>query len=160
MDSLSRYRELIGDWEAFRRSVDEALPGCIWANPLRLGREDLRHLLAKEGITAEPVDWHGQALRLPPEFRAGAHWGYAAGLFQTQEEVAMLPVRLLDPRPGERILDLCAAPGNKSAQIALAMGNRGTLLANELKPQRIAALRQTIKRLGLTNISITRRPAQ
>lgn len=67
----------------------------------------------------------------------------------------MLPVRFLDPQPGQRILDLCAAPGNKTAQIAVQMENRGTVVANDISAGRMRALRQVQERLGLLNISTT-----
>jgi SAM-dependent methyltransferase len=67
----------------------------------------------------------------------------------------MVPVSILDPKPGERILDLCAAPGNKTAQMALALGNGGTVVANDMVFSRLKALRATIDRLGLVNVTVT-----
>jgi 16S rRNA (cytosine1407-C5)-methyltransferase len=96
------------------------------------------------------------ALRLPTGFKAGQRWWYCAGLAHAQEAVSQLPVTLLDVRPGQRVLDLCAAPGGKTAQLALALGNRGTLLANDFAAERIAALQGNLDRLGLLNCSTTR----
>jgi 16S rRNA C967 or C1407 C5-methylase (RsmB/RsmF family) len=96
------------------------------------------------------------ALRLPPGFKAGQHWWYCAGLAHAQEAVSQLPVMLLDVVPGQRVLDLCAAPGGKSAQLALALGNRGTLVANDFAAERIAALQGNLDRLGVVNTSTTR----
>lgn len=155
-----RYAELIDDWDAFEAAIRRPLPPTLWANPARLGRDALARLLASEGVATEPLGWQPGALKAAPDFAPGRHWGLFAGLFQTQEEAAMLPVSLLAPQPGERVLDLCAAPGNKTAQIATAMGATGTVVANELKQGRLAALRQTIKRLGLLNVVMTARPAQ
>ena len=104
-------------------------------------------------------DWDGfiaSLLRpLPTCVRAGQHWWYCAGLAHAQEEVSQLPVTLMDLAPGQRVLDLCAAPGGKTAQIALALGNRGTLLANDFSPERIAALQGNLDRLGIVNCSTT-----
>ncbi len=96
------------------------------------------------------------ALRLPPGFKAGQRWWYCAGLAHAQEAVSQLPVLLLDPAPGDRVLDLCAAPGGKTAQLALALGNRGTLLANDFAAERIAALQGNLDRLGVVNCTTTR----
>lgn len=95
-------------------------------------------------------------LQLPLGVRAGQHWWYCAGLAHAQEAVSQLPVRLLAPRPGERVLDLCAAPGGKTAQIAMALGNQGTLIANDFAAERISALQGNLDRLGVTNVSTTR----
>jgi len=158
--ALGRYAAVVDDWGAFRAALCRPLPTTIWANPTRLDRDRLRALLSEEGVHARALRWHPHGLRLAPEFAPGRHWGLMAGLFQSQEEVAMVPALLLNPQPGERVLDLCAAPGNKTAQMAVAMGHSGTLIANEIKRGRLGALRQTVKRLGLTNVAITRRPGQ
>jgi NOL1/NOP2/sun family putative RNA methylase len=78
-----------------------------------------------------------------------------AGHYQVQEASAMLPVLLLGPQPGERVLDLCAAPGMKTAQMALAMRNRGTLVANDPAYSRMRSVRMHVDRLGLLNVSMT-----
>jgi SAM-dependent methyltransferase/NOL1/NOP2/fmu family ribosome biogenesis protein len=72
-----------------------------------------------------------------------------------QEEASLLPTSLLDPQPGERVLDLCAAPGGKAARIAMAVGGRGTVIANEKEPRRLSAVRDKMKRLGLVNLTST-----
>lgn len=150
-----RYASLSGDAAAFTAALAEPLPHCVWANPLRLDRDELIRLLGEDGFASEPIDWSNLAVRLPPESRPGLSWLYRAGLMQIQEEAAMLSVRLLDPKPGERLLDLCAAPGNKTAQMALALGNRGTVIANDLNVGRLAPLHAAISRLGLVNVTTT-----
>ena len=72
-----------------------------------------------------------------------------------QEEVSLVPVVLLDPRPGERLLDLCAAPGNKTLQAAVRMANSGSVLANDLNEQRIGVIRRNIDRLGVSCVAIS-----
>lgn len=63
----------------------------------------------------------------------------------------MLPATLLDVQPGERVLDLCAAPGGKATQIAAALGGRGVLVANDVHPKRIKALVHNLEVQGVTN---------
>ncbi|MGD8208126.1 MAG: RsmB/NOP family class I SAM-dependent RNA methyltransferase [Thiohalocapsa sp.] len=162
--ALGRYRPLFGeivdDWDGFIDALLRPLPPCVWSHPARIGASSFRALIADEGVCAEPVRWlehagTGRALRLPPGFRAGQRWWYCAGLAHAQEEVSQLPVLAMDLHPGNRVLDLCAAPGGKTAQIALAIGNRGTLLANDFAPERIAALQGNLDRLGIVNCSTT-----
>jgi NOL1/NOP2/sun family putative RNA methylase len=157
---LERYRPLVDDWQAFCRSSLEPLPLTIWANPLRLKPGALPPLLAEEALTATPLPGLPDAYRIQSVIdsaRIGRSWPYLAGLLHVQEAVSMLPVPLLDVRPGQRVLDLCAAPGNKTAQIAFALGNRGTVVANDPYVDRLRALRQNLDRLGVRNVSVTRR---
>ncbi len=155
IDALARYRPLIDDWGAFVESLARPLPRCLWANPLRLRAMELESLLNEEGLAAEPVPWYPGAFRLPAPTAIGGHWWYLAGLAHCQEEASLVPVRLLDPQPGERILDLCAAPGGKTAQIATAMRGTGTVVANDVQIHRMRALRANLERLGLLNVSLT-----
>ena len=152
---IARYAGIAGDRAAFAASLSRPLAPCVWAHPLRLTRDRLATLLAEENISSAPVEWSHSALRLAVNSRPGLTWMYRAGLMNIQEESAMLSVRLLDPQPGERILDLCAAPGNKTAQIAIALGNRGTIVANDRNVGRLAPLHATISRLGLMNVTTT-----
>lgn len=160
---MSRYRVLHddeADWRAFLDALARPLPAVIWNNPLRIAADDFVALLASEGLEIQPVPWlnHarlGQGFVLPPGVKPGSFWWYCAGLAHAQEAVSQLPVRLLDARAEHRVLDLCAAPGGKTAQLALSMGNRGTLLANDFSPERIAALQGNLDRLGVINCSTT-----
>jgi NOL1/NOP2/sun family putative RNA methylase len=152
---VTRYGALSGDASSFEAALTTPLPVTLWTNRLRVSDDRLAALLKTDGFTVEKVNWLDGAFRLATDSRPGLSWLYKAGLFQIQEEAAMLPVTLLDPKPGERVLDLCAAPGNKTAQISLALGNRGTVIANDVHSGRHAGLHVTIARLGLQNITTT-----
>jgi NOL1/NOP2/sun family putative RNA methylase len=154
-EAFSRYRPLIDDWPAFLDSLERPLPACAWANVRRIDAERLAELVAEDGVALEPIRWRPNAFRWPLDARPSRNWPLLAGLFQIQEEVSMLPVRILDPRPGERILDLCACPGNKTGEIAVALEGRGTVVANDVSWARSRALRNTIERLGLVNVATT-----
>ena len=149
-----RYESIVDDYAAFCAALSRPLPVTLWANPERIEVEELRQQLQGAGMNPEVIPWYPGGFRLPAGERAGKRWEFFAGLYQIQEEAAMLPVALLDPQPGELVLDMCAAPGNKTAQIAFAMDNRGTVLANDLNRKRIPALRQTCERLGLRNVAV------
>lgn len=151
---LARYTAIAGDAHAFAEALRRPLPQTLYTNTERLAPERLAELLdGVFSLTALP--WRPGAFRLAPEDRPGRHWSFTSGLFSVQEEASLLPVAMLDVRPGQRVLDLCAAPGNKTAQIALTLGNRGTVLANDLKTGRLSALHDLSRRLGLLNVSTT-----
>lgn len=153
---FERYRGLIDDPAAFRAALDRPLPVCIWANPSRVSPAALEASLRAAGLELEPLAWLEGAYRLVSEDSApGNRLEYMAGLYHVQEEVSLLPVELLAPRPGERILDLCAAPGNKTAQIALRVGTTGCVVANDRNFGRMSVLRRALDRLGVTNYVTT-----
>ena len=154
-DAFARYRELVDDWSAFLDALRRPLPVCVWTNTLRETPERLAARLRADGVEVSPLAWNDTAFRLPPGTKPGKLWPLLCGLYHIQEEVSMLPVALLDPRPGERVLDLCACPGNKTAQIAVAMRNGGTVVANDVQFGRMRAMRNTLERLGLFCVSTT-----
>jgi NOL1/NOP2/sun family putative RNA methylase len=156
---FARYRPIIDDWDAFAEALARPLPPCIWANPSRITPEALGTLLADEGIGAAPLPWRPEAFRLDEGLRSGRNWWFCAGLAHSQEEVSQVPVTLLDLAPGQRVLDMCAAPGGKTAQIAFALGNRGTVVANDFARTRIKALQGNLDRLGVANVTTTCRDA-
>ncbi len=153
--ALGRYRDIIDDWQGFCDALLRPHVHCLWAHPLRPASARLREILAADGLDTTPIPWSPGAYRLAQRRHPGRHPSYLAGLYQVQEEASLMPARLLAPEPGERVLDLCAAPGNKSAQLALAMRNRGTVVANDRDVQRARAIQNLIDRLGLLNISVT-----
>ncbi|NEX19210.1 class I SAM-dependent methyltransferase [Thiorhodococcus mannitoliphagus] len=152
---LARYRELVDDWDAFAAALCRPLPGCVWANPARIGVEDLAALLVEQGVSVQPVPGLPRALAVPASFRTGQQWWYCIGLAHAQEVVSQLPATLMDLEPGQRVLDMCAAPGGKTAQIAFALDNRGTLVANDISFMRIKALQGNLDRLGVVNVTTT-----
>lgn len=160
IDRVERYRPIVPDWTMFMKALRRPLPLCLWVNTLRTRSEDVAHQLAIEGVDARPVGWHPDAFKGPPSETAGQCLPFIAGHYHIQEEVSLLPVVLLDARPGERVLDLCAAPGNKTAQAAVMMENTGTLVANDRSALRMRATRGTLDRLGVMNTAITLQDAE
>jgi NOL1/NOP2/sun family putative RNA methylase len=156
---LRRYEEAIDDWAAFEEALMRPLPTCLWANPARIGTAELAELLAEEGLDSRPLPGLSGGLRLGEGFRPGRRWWFVAGLAHVQEAASQVPPHLMDLRPGQRVLDLCAAPGGKTAQIAFALGNQGTLLANDFSTDRIKALQGNLDRLGLVNVTTCCRDA-
>ncbi|RMD92948.1 MAG: hypothetical protein D6813_04960 [Calditrichaeota bacterium] len=153
--AFARYKEIIPDWDDFIDSLTLPLPTSFWVNNLRVTPERIIELFKKDGLKLTPVPWYAGAFRLKENFSLGNRLEFLTGLIHIQEEVALTAVKLLDPRPEERILDLCAAPGNKTAQIAVLMQNRGTVIANDYNFDRLRAITRTVHRLGLVNVTIT-----
>ena len=109
---------------------------------------------AIEGLGA-PVPWAKGAYFVEGDARPGLSPLHEGGLFYLQEPSALSAVSVLNPQPGERVLDLCAAPGGKSTQIAALMQGRGLLLCNEPAPARAQVLSRNIERMGVRNAVVT-----
>lgn len=154
-DLFERYRPIIDDWDAFVAALRRPLPTCVWTNTLRTTPERLAQFMRDNGMPHEPLGWDPRAFKIPNDLRPGNRFEYAAGLFHIQEEASLLPVALLEPAPGERVLDMCAAPGNKTVQIATTMQNRGTVVANDRDYRRMRAVGRALERLGVLNTSLT-----
>ena len=101
------------------------------------------------------IPWARDGYYYDAETRPGRHPYHEAGLYYIQEPSAMAVAELLDPQPGERILDLCAAPGGKTTQIAARMMGRGLLVSNEIHPARAKILSQNVERIGAGNVVVT-----
>lgn len=110
----------------------------------------------------EPVPWERRGFYYHPERgdRPGRHPYHAAGVYYIQEPSAMAVVALSGIRPGERVLDLCAAPGGKSTQAAACLQGKGWLLCNEIHPGRAKILSQNIERLGYANVVVSNESAE
>lgn len=155
--ALRRYEAIVPDFPRFVQACLEPLARTFWTNPGRGDPETRAYWLSLLAGETTPVSGLGAAFRLSGH---GSHpfvAGYLAGLFHLQETASMLPVVALDPRSGDRVLDLCAAPGNKTAQIAAAVAPAGSVVANDVSMNRLGVLRATVDRLGLTNVRLSAR---
>lgn len=103
----------------------------------------------------EKVSWADNGFYYNKEDQPGKHPYHEAGVYYIQEPSAMAPVGLLEVQPGERVLDLCAAPGGKSTQIAAALQGKGLLLCNEIHPARAKILSENVERMGIRNACVT-----
>jgi len=131
-------------------ALNERPPTTIRANTLRISREDLaRRLRDEELAETDPTALAPEGLTL----RRGAvgRWAaFAAGWCSVQDEASMLIARLLDPRPGELVVDACAAPGTKTGHLAQLMDNRGRIVAVDPNAARLRLLSQATARLGVS----------
>ena len=136
-------RQLGADYPAFLQSLERPRAVALRFAPGK-ERRDLPFL-------REAVPWEPLGVYYDPQARPGLHPYHDAGVYYLQEASAMAPVGLLDPQPGEWVLDLCAAPGGKSTQIAGRMAGKGLLVCNEINPKRSRILSQNIERMGIAN---------
>jgi 16S rRNA (cytosine967-C5)-methyltransferase len=139
------------DARALLDADNEPAEGALRANTLRTTAEQLRAALP---VPTRPADGIPEGLVLDGPFDA---WGsplWEQGLFMPQSRAAMAVARILDPRPGERVLDLCAAPGGKTTHIAALMEGTGQVVAIERHPGRADALRRTAERMGAANVEV------
>ncbi len=125
--------------------------GSIRVNTLRATREEL---IAAFGPTARPAPDLAEGIMLDGQFDVFARPEWESGLLMPQSRAAMAVARILAPRPGERVLDLCAAPGGKTTHIAALMENRGEVLAVERHPGRAQALTRTVQRMGADCVTV------
>jgi len=125
-------------------------PPALFARPNSL-RTDVPGLLARlteEGVAAEPAAG-GRTIRLPPHTRVKDVRSFREGMFLIQDDSSARVAPFLDPHPGERVLDLCAAPGGKSCHVAELMRNRGVIVAVDIEGTRLKRVVENALRLGI-----------
>ena len=146
---LERMQTQLGEeYPQFLQSLERPRAVALRFNPLKGDAPGLPFVGAE-------VPWEAQGYYYDPESRPGLHPYHEAGVYYLQEASAMAPVALLDPRPGEAVCDLCAAPGGKTTQIAGRMAGSGFLLCNEWSPKRAKILSRNIERMGVANALVT-----
>ena len=156
-----KMEHLLGkEYQAFLESYEKGRSQGLRLNFFKSSRqegwiEEGRRLLEEEGMQLEPVAWAGEGFYYREEDRPGRHPLHEAGMYYIQEPSAMAVVQLLDPQPGERILDLCAAPGGKTTHVASRLKGKGFLLSNEIHPARARILSQNVERMGIWNCAVT-----
>ena len=146
---LNRMKDqLREEYPAFLESLERPRAVALRFNPLKGEQPQL-------SFVGPPVPWEPMGFYYDPQSRPGLHPYHEAGVYYLQEASAMAPVALLDPQPGEKVCDLCAAPGGKTTQIAGRMRGAGLLLCNEINPKRAKILSRNMERLGIANALVT-----
>ena len=141
---------------AFMQAGNRTPPVTIRVNTARSTPQDLAEALKRHGVHVEPGRWLGDYLsvrRVGDLRRLPAH---EAGMFQVQDESGGLAVRLLDPKPGETIVDLCCAPGGKTTYIAQIVGTGGRVIACDVSPHRLRLVEENRRRMGLGQVRLVR----
>jgi len=154
---VDRVRSQLNDADALLATLDGPRVHGLRLDPRKTTRERLQPAL---GIALTPVPWCDTSFVVPGEASLGAHPLHTAGAFYLQEPSASLPVEVLDPQPDDYVLDVCAAPGGKSTQIAAALGPHGVLVSNDVTAKRARALVGTLDRWGTNAVVTTNAAAQ
>lgn len=158
---LERMQEMLGaEYGEFVQEFGEDRHQALRINPLKRlsegqkGMESLYRSMA-ESFHLTPVSWEENGYYYGKEDQPGKHPYHAAGVYYIQEPSAMAVVPLMEVQPGEKVLDLCAAPGGKSTQIAGYLQGEGLLISNEIHAARAKILSENIERMGIVNACVT-----
>ena len=163
---LTRMKNLLeeNEYEAFLSSYGQERLFSLRVNTLKTDREFFMKLVSKERASDAPslvpVPWEQDGFYYSEKWRPGRLPWHEAGMYYIQEASAMAPAVLCGAQPGERILDLCAAPGGKSMKLAASLQGRGLLVANEIHPDRARVLSANIERMGVRNAVVTNETPQ
>ena len=170
---LNKMQELLTDREytAFISSYQQKRFYSFRVNPLKSDRDEALRLLNRavsngtdfppesdgslERKSLQSVPWEPDGVYYPDTFRPGRLPWHEAGMYYIQEASAMAPARLCCAQPGERVLDLCAAPGGKSTKLAASLRGEGILVANEIQLDRAKILSSNLERMGVRNALVT-----
>ncbi|ASJ10863.1 SAM-dependent tRNA/rRNA cytosine-C5 methylase [Thermococcus sp. P6] len=148
-----RYYELWGE-RALRiaEAMEKPLPRCFRVNTLRTKIQELTRLLNRKGFQFKRIPGIREGFCLTREpFSITSTPEYLSGLLYVQEASSMFPAVALDPKPGETVADMAAAPGGKTSHLAQLMENRGIIYAFDVKEERLRETRLNLSRLGVIN---------
>ena len=149
----NRMKTMLGEeYEDFLASYDQEKYQALRMNPLKVNKEAFA---ANNSFKLTQVSWGENGYYYEKDDAPGKHPYHEAGVYYIQEPSAMAPVPFLKVQPGDRVLDLCAAPGGKSTQIGAALGGEGLLVSNEIHPARAKILSENMERMGITNAIVT-----
>ncbi len=143
------------EYEEFINSFEKEIFEGIRFNSLKLNKEDFLQRISNLSLRIPWTDDGFYYAKEKSDVRITIHPYYHQGLFYIQEPSAMYPVELLAPTKEDKVLDLCAAPGGKTVQIAAKMNNESLLVSNEISPKRVRALKKNIELYGIKNTIIT-----
>jgi len=160
-DFIDRYSKLT-DFETFKKFSLSFLRKSIRVNTLKTTAAEIKKRLEKDWML-EPIPWCKDGFWI--EHRGvgeekrrdvGNLIEHTLGYIYVQEAASMIPPLVLDPKPGEKVLDMCAAPGSKTTEMAQLMENKGIIVANDIAADRLASLGINVQRCGAMNIVITK----
>ena len=155
---LERYKELLGDdFKGLQAAKDFH---SLRINTLKISEKELIERLENEKVKLEKVEFLDYGYSYQSSFSLGATPEYLMGYYYLQEAASQIPVQILGPKENEIVLDMAAAPGSKTTQIAQYMKNKGKLIAVDSNISRIIALRNNIERCGVTNTIIYQKDAR
>ena len=153
IDFTDRMKKMLGEeYDAFLESYDKEKYQALRVNPMKADKDTFAE---ESTFKLTQVSWEENGFYYEKEDAPGKHPYHEAGVYYIQEPSAMAPVPFLEVKPGDRVLDLCAAPGGKSTQIGAALRGEGLLISNEIHPARAKILSENMERMGITNGIVT-----
>lgn len=153
LDSMKEILE--EDYEAFLAGFDGQRQYGLRVNTLKMNLEEFERIAP---FHLKKVPWISNGYFYEAEDVPAKHPFYSAGLYYLQEPSAMTPVSRLKVQPGERVLDLCAAPGGKATELGAALQGEGLLVANDINTARARALLRNLELFGISNSFVTNEP--
>jgi 16S rRNA (cytosine967-C5)-methyltransferase len=138
--------------EAFCAASNHVPPLTIRTNTLRVTRKELKKILQAQGVKVSECLYAPEGLELRLAGRLTALPSFQEGLFQVQSEASMLVAPLLNPQPGEAVLDLCSAPGGKAIHLGILMRNEGIVVASDFYPHRLQLVERAARHQGASII--------
>ena len=153
---LDSMKEILGeDYEAFLTGFDGQRQYGLRVNTLKMNLEEFERIAP---FHLKKVPWISNGYFYEAEDAPAKHPFYSAGLYYLQEPSAMTPASRLKVQPGERVLDLCAAPGGKATELGAALQGEGLLVANDINTARARALLRNLELFGISNSFVTNEP--
>ena len=153
---LNSMKEILGeDYEAFLAGFDGQRQYGLRVNTLKMNLEEFERIAP---FHLKKVPWISNGYFYEAEDVPARHPFYSAGLYYLQEPSAMTPASRLEVQPGERVLDLCAAPGGKATELGAALQGEGLLVANDINTARAKALLRNLELFGISNSFVTNEP--
>lgn len=154
-----RYSRLT-NWEEFKKYSLSFLRRSIRVNTLIASVVEVKKSITAKSWVLTPIPWCKEAFWIehPDRRDVGNLWEHRVGRIYVQEAASLIPPLVLKPKPGQLVLDLCAAPGSKTTQMAALMKNQGLLVANDFKGDRMQSLGINLQRSLVTNALITLMP--
>jgi NOL1/NOP2/sun family putative RNA methylase len=155
---VERYTKLLGaEWDVFKEAIVTPFPSSFRINTLKGKHHEILKRLEDNGWKIKQVPFYKDGFNFTEkrDFVLGNTLEHFLGLIYIQETASMLPPVVLAPKPGELVLDLTAAPGSKTTQMAAMMENQGGIVANEKELSRLASLRMNMQRCGVLNSVVT-----
>ena len=131
-------------------------PAAMWirTNTLKTTRAELKQILEKEGLTVSESRHTPEGLKIENAVNLHKLKSFQQGLFTVQDESSMLVALAAEPAPGQRVLDVCSAPGGKTTHMAQLMKNKGTIYACDIHKHRLDLIAENCKRLGISNVEL------
>lgn len=154
LEFVRRYTRIIPDFDEFVAAMNRPLSRTFRVNTLKTTRERVCRLLGE--FEPVPLPWFELGFSVSSGSSLGRTLAHFLGLIYVQEAASMVPPLVLGPQPGERVLDIAAAPGSKTTQMAAMMQNRGLLVANDISFERLRGLIGNIDRAGCLNVAVCR----